>query len=109
VAESVEVAANGARAKIRNPCGVLGLTLITDRPAVRVGVEDRAAHGRDSADGWRFGRQRPLFLVLHVIPIVDLFAPVYMQMELNNAWRAIGERDMTQGSMARGSEEVQAG
>jgi Domain of unknown function (DUF4234) len=153
VAESVEVAANGPRAKIRNPWGVLGLTLITlgtyylfwwyfiNREMRDLGNADGVDLGQSPGVSvlaitlgaflivppfvsvWKTGRRMegtqravgtlggsgPLFFVLHVIPIVGLFAPVYMQMELNNAWRAIGERDMTQGSMARGSEEVQAG
>jgi hypothetical protein len=35
------------------------------------------------------GGSGPLFFVLHIIPIVSLFAPVYMQTELNKSWRAI--------------------
>jgi hypothetical protein len=35
------------------------------------------------------GGSGPLFFVLHIIPIVSLFAPVYMQTELDKAWRAI--------------------
>jgi hypothetical protein len=37
------------------------------------------------------GGSGPLFFVLHIIPIVNLFAPVYMQTELNRAWRATHE------------------
>ena len=36
------------------------------------------------------GGNGPLFFLLEIIPIVSLFAPVYMQMELNKAWHAIG-------------------
>jgi hypothetical protein len=69
VAESVQIAPGGGFAKVRNPWGVLGLSLIT------LGV-----------------------FVLHTIPMVGLFAPVYMQMELNKAWRAIGDPGKTQAS-----------
>jgi hypothetical protein len=37
------------------------------------------------------GGSGPLFFVLNIIPIVNLFAPVYMQTELNKAWRTIRE------------------
>ena len=36
------------------------------------------------------GGSGPLWFVLHIIPIVSLFAPVYMQTELDEAWRTIG-------------------
>ena len=42
------------------------------------------------------GGSGPLFFVLHVIPIVSLFAPVYMQMQLNTAWRVIGDQGARQ-------------
>ena len=38
------------------------------------------------------GGSGPLFFVLHIIPIVNLFAPVYMQTELNKAWAAVADR-----------------
>ena len=36
------------------------------------------------------GGSGPLWFVLHIIPVVSLFAPVYMQTELDEAWRTIG-------------------
>jgi hypothetical protein len=44
------------------------------------------------------GGSGPLFFVLHIIPIVSLFAPMYMQMELNRAWRAIRDPGTSQAS-----------
>ena len=44
------------------------------------------------------GGSGPLFFVLHIIPIVSLFAPVYMQTQLNKAWRAIGDPGASQAS-----------
>lgn len=44
------------------------------------------------------GGSGPLFFVLHIIPIVSLFAPVYMQMELNKAWHAIEDPGTSQAS-----------
>jgi Domain of unknown function (DUF4234) len=36
-----------------------------------------------------FGGSGPLFFVLHLIPIISLYAPVYMQKELNKVWCAL--------------------
>ena len=44
------------------------------------------------------GGNGPLFFLLEIIPIVSLFAPVYMQMELNKAWHAIGAAGTAQAS-----------
>jgi hypothetical protein len=55
------------------------------------------------------GGSGPLWFVVHIIPIVSLFAPVYMQMQLDKAWRAIGDHHATPGSVAEDSEGVQAG
>jgi len=38
------------------------------------------------------GGSGPLFLVLHLIPILSLFAPTYSQSELDRACRAIPDR-----------------
>ncbi len=38
------------------------------------------------------GGSGPLWFVSHIIPLVSLFAPVYMQTQLNTAWRTIGDR-----------------
>jgi hypothetical protein len=54
------------------------------------------------------GGSGPLFFVLHIIPLVNLFAPVYMQTELNKSWRAIAARQTTIRSMTEDSEGVQA-
>lgn len=53
------------------------------------------------------GGNGPLFFLLEIIPIVSLFAPVYMQMELNKAWHAIGDGGTGQPSelaAARGTD-----
>jgi hypothetical protein len=152
VAESVDVAPSGAEAKIRNPWGVLGLSLITlgiyyvfwwyfiNREMRDFGRANGVDLGQSPGVsvlaitvGWLViippfvsmwgtgrrmeGAQRtagvsggsgPLFFVLHIIPIVSLFAPVYMQTELDKSWGAIRERHTTLDSMTDESEGVQA-
>jgi hypothetical protein len=140
MAQSVQIAPGNGFAKIRNPWGVLGLSLITlgiyylfwyyfiNREMRDVGN----AYGVDLGESpgtsvvaitlgaliivppfvsiWRTGRRMeetqraagvaggsgPLFFVLHIIPIVDLLAPVYMQMELNKAWGELARRPASQ-------------
>jgi hypothetical protein len=148
LAESVEIAPSGAHAKIRNPWGVLGLSLITlgiyyvfwwyfiNREMRDFGRANGVDLGQSPGVsvlaitvGWLViippflsfwgtgrrmeGTQRtagvsggsgPLFFVLHIIPIVSLFSPVYMQTELDKSWGAIRERHMTPGSAAEESE-----
>ncbi len=147
MAHSVQIAPGAGFAKMRNPWGVLGLSLITlgiyypfwwyfiNRemrdvgrvndldlgqspgisvlaitlgafviipPFVSVWKTGRRMEGTQRATGVS-GGSGPLFFVLHVIPIVSLFAPVYMQMELNKAWHAVGDRppsEPTEGSAA---------
>jgi hypothetical protein len=144
LSESVDIGPSGAEAKIRNPWGVLGLSLIT------LGIYyvfwyyfiNREMRDRGNANGvdlgqspatsviaitlgalviippfvsiWNTGRRMegtqrtadvsggsgPLFFVLHIIPLVNLVAPVYMQMELNKAWRAIGNQHASELSAA---------
>ena len=153
MAESVQLAPSGGDAKMRNPLGVLALSLITlgiyyvfwyyfiNRemrdygnangvdlgqspgvsvlaitlgafviipPFVSVWGTGRRMEGTQRTAGIS-GGSGPLFFVLHIIPIVNLFAPIYMQMELNKAWRAIGGRRVTQDSTTEGAEGVQAG
>jgi hypothetical protein len=135
VAQSVQIAPGVGFAKMRNPWGVIGLSLITlgvyyvfwwyfiNREMRDVGNTNGVDLGHSPGTSvlaitvgafviippfvsvWKTGRRMegtqrtagasggsgPLFFVLHIIPIVSLFAPVYMQMELNKAWRAIGD------------------
>jgi hypothetical protein len=140
VAQSVQITPGNGLAKIRNPWGVLGLSLITvgiyylfwyyfiNREMRDVGH----AYGVDLGESpgtsvlaitlgvfivippfvsiWRTGRRMegtqraigvaggsgPLFFVLHIIPIVDLFAPVYLQTELNKGWRELARQQSGQ-------------
>ena len=90
---------------------VLAITLgafVIIPPFVSVWGTGRRMEGTQRAAGIS-GGSGPLFFVLHIIPIVNLFAPIYMQMELNKAWRAIGGRRVTQDSTTEGAEGVQAG
>jgi hypothetical protein len=133
MAESVQIAP-GADVKVRNPWGVLGLSLITlgiyyvfwyyfiNREMRDLGNANGVDLGQSPGVSvlaitlgafiiippfvsiWKTGRRMegaqrttgasggsgPIFFVLHIIPIVSLFAPVYMQSELNKAWHAIG-------------------
>ena len=57
-------------------------------PFVSIWKTGRRMEGTQHTTG-ASGGSGPLFFVLHIIPIVSLFAPVYMQMQLNKAWRAI--------------------
>jgi hypothetical protein len=152
MAESVDVGPSGEHAKIRNPWGVLGLSLITlgiyycfwyyfiNREMRDLGNANGVDLGQSpgvsvlaitlgalviippfvsiwGTGGRMEGAQRtagvsggsgPLFFVLHIIPLVNLFAPVYMQTELNKSWRAIGERETAIRSMTEDAEGVQA-
>ncbi len=56
-------------------------------PFVSVWRTGRRMEGAQQTVG-ESGGSGPLFFVLHIIPIVSLIAPVYMQSELNKAWRA---------------------
>jgi hypothetical protein len=142
VAQSVQIAPKAGFAKMRNPWGVLGLSLITlgvyyvfwwyfiNREMRDVGNANGVDLGQSPGTSvlaitvgafviippfvsvWKTGRRMegtqrtggvsggsgPLFFVLHIIPIVSLFAPVYMQTELNKAWRAIGDPGTSQAS-----------
>lgn len=66
-------------------------SLIIVPPFVSLWKAGRRMEGTQRAAGVA-GGSGPLFFVLHIIPIVDLFAPVYMQMELNKAWREFARR-----------------
>jgi uncharacterized protein DUF4234 len=142
VAQSVQIAPGAGFAKMRNPWGVLGLSLITlgvyyvfwwyfiNREMRDVGNANGVDLGQSPGTSvlaitvgafviippfvsvWKTGRRMegtqgtagvsggsgPLFFVLHIIPIVSLLAPVYMQTELNKAWRAIGDHGTSQAS-----------
>ncbi len=135
MARSVQIAAGSGHAKIRNPWGVIGLSLITlgiyyvfwwffiNREMRDTGNARGVDLGQSPGISvlaitlgailivppflsiWRTGRRMegtqqavgvekgsgPLFFVMHLVPIVSLFAPVYMQSQLNKAWRAIGD------------------
>lgn len=73
---------------------VLAVTLgaiIIIPPFVSIWNTGRRMEGAQRTTGVS-GGSGPLFFVLHIVPIVSLFAPVYMQTELNKAWHAIGNR-----------------
>jgi hypothetical protein len=79
---------------------VLAITLgafVIIPPFVSVWKTGRRMEGAQRTAGVS-GGSGPLFFVLHIIPIVSLFAPVYMQTELNKAWRAIRELPTSQAS-----------
>ncbi len=133
MAESVQLKAGGAMVKVRNPWGVLGLSIITlgvyycfywyfvNREMRDVGQTQGVDLGTSPGTStlaftlgaliiipllvtvWTTGRRMeqtqramgitatgsgPLFFVLHLVPIVSLYAPVYLQKELNRAWQA---------------------
>jgi Domain of unknown function (DUF4234) len=133
VATSVQIGQGTGFAKVRNPLGVLGLSIITlgiyyvfwyyfiNRemrdlgnakgvdlgespgmsvlaitlgafiivpPFVSIWHTGRRMEGAQRAVGVS-GGSGPLFFVLHIIPIVSLIAPVYMQLELNKVWNAL--------------------
>jgi hypothetical protein len=142
MAQSVQIAPGGGLAKMRNPWGVIGLSLITlgiyyvfwwyfiNREMRDFGNANNVDLGQSPGTSvlaitlgafvivppfvsvWNTGRRMegtqrtagvsggsgPLFFVLHIIPIVSLFAPVYMQTELNKAWHAIRELPTGQAS-----------
>jgi Domain of unknown function (DUF4234) len=153
VAQSVQIAPGSGFAKLRNPWGVLGLTLITlgiyyvfwwyfiNREMKDVGNANGVDLGQSPGTSvlavtvgafviippfvsvWKTGRRMegtqrtvgvsggsgPLFFVLHIIPIVGLFAPVYMQMELNKAWRAIEDPGTSQASELAAAPDTDVG
>jgi hypothetical protein len=77
---------------------VLAITLgalVIIPPFVSIWRTGRRMEGTQRTTGVS-GGSGPLFFVLHIIPIVSLFAPVYMQTELNRAWRAIHELESMQ-------------
>jgi Domain of unknown function (DUF4234) len=133
VATSVEIGPGAGFAKVRNPLGVLALSIITlgiyyvfwyyfiNREMRDLGNANGVDLGQSPGMSvlaitlgafiivppfvsiWKTGRRMegaqrvvgvsggsgPLFFVLHIIPIVSLIAPVYMQLELNKAWNAV--------------------
>jgi len=153
MAQSVQIAPGSGFAKMRNPWGVLGLSLITlgiyywfwwyfiNREMKDYGNANNVDLGQSPGISvlaitlgafviippfvsiWRTGRRMertqrtagvsggsgPLFFVLHLIPIVSLFAPVYMQTELNKAWRAIRELRASQASELPTGPEAEVG
>jgi hypothetical protein len=133
MAENVQLTTGGARVKVRNPWGVLGLSIITlgvyycfywyfvNREMRDVGQSQGVDLGTSPATStlaftlgifiiipflwtvWTTGQRMErtqralgipnpgsggLFFVLHLIPIISLFAPVYLQKELDRAWQA---------------------
>jgi uncharacterized protein DUF4234 len=152
VAQSVQIAPGAGFAKMRNPWGVVGLSLITlgiyyvfwwyfiNREMRDVGNANGVDLGQSPGTSvlaitvgafviippfvsiWKTGRRMegtqrtagvsggsgPLFFVLHIIPIVSLFAPLYMQMELNKAWRAIGDPGTSHASELPAAPEMNA-
>ncbi len=130
MATTVQISDRGQTAKIRNPWGVAGLSLITlgiyylvwYYKVNREMSDWGAQHDVDSGTSpgmsllavtiggilivpplvsiWGTGKRMQLsqraadvyggsgllWFVLHLIPIVSLFAPVYLQMQLNKVW-----------------------
>jgi hypothetical protein len=75
---------------------VLAVTLgafVIVPPFVSVWMTGRRMEGAQRTVGV-FGGSGPLFFVLHLVPIISLYAPVYMQKELNKVWHAV---DATRG------------
>lgn len=60
-------------------------------PFVSIWKTGRRMEGAQQTAGVS-GGSGPLWFVLHIIPIVSLLAPVYMQVELNKAWHAVADR-----------------
>lgn len=133
MAQKVPIPGGASLAKIRNPWGVIGLSIITlgfyyvfwwyfvNREMRDLG--DGRAVDLGSRPGvsvlaitfgwfliippfvsiWRTGGRMErtqqavgvgggsaaLFFLLHLVPFVSLFAPLYFQSELNKAWRAL--------------------
>lgn len=133
MAQSVQIARGSGFAKIRNPWGVIGLSLITcgvyylfwwffiNRemcdlgnargvdlgqspgvsvlavtlgsfliipPFVSIWRTGSRMEGAQRAVG-QSGGSTPLFFVMHLVPIVSIFAPVYLQSQLNKVWRTL--------------------
>ena len=133
MADLVELKPAGPTVKVRNPWGVLGLSIVTlgiyyccywyfiNREMRDVGRANGVDLGQSPATSvlaftigafviippfvtiWTTGRRMeqtqrtlgvaepgsgPLFFVLHLIPIISLYAPVYLQKQLNRAWDA---------------------
>jgi hypothetical protein len=70
---------------------VLAVTLgafVIVPPFVSVWMTGRRMEGAQRTVGV-LGGSGPLFFVLHLVPIISLYAPVYMQKELNKVWHAV--------------------
>lgn len=70
---------------------VLAVTLgafVIIPPFVSIWNTGRRMEGSQRAVGVS-GGSGPLFFVLHLVPIISLYAPVYLQKELNKVWSAI--------------------
>jgi hypothetical protein len=90
---------------------VLAITLgafVIIPPFVSVWKTGRRMEGTQRTAGVS-GGSGPLFFVLHIIPIVSLFAPVYVQKELNKAWHAIRERPTSQASELSAGPDADVG
>lgn len=88
-------AANGVDLGDSPGMSVIAITigsLVIVPPFVSIWKTGRRMEGAQRTVGVS-GGSGPLFFVLHVIPIISLFAPVYMQFQLNDVWRALGERN----------------
>ncbi len=133
MAESVAIARGGSFAKIRNPLGVVGLSLITlgiyylfwyyfiNREMRDLGEARGIDIGHSPATSvvaitiggfiivppfvshWMVGTRMEraqqavgvsggngvLYFILWVIPLVSIVSPYYMQVQLNEVWRAL--------------------
>jgi Domain of unknown function (DUF4234) len=136
MATTVQITDRGQTAKIRNPWGVAGLSLLTlgiyylvwyykvNREMSDWGAQNRVDIGTSPGLSliaitlggiliippfvsiWATGKRMQLtqraadvhggsgllWFVLHLIPLVSLFAPVYLQMQLNKAWETRPEQ-----------------
>jgi hypothetical protein len=133
MSDSVQLTEGGAMVKVRNPWGVLGLSIITlgiyycfywysiNREMRDVGQTLGVDLGSSPATStlaftlgavvfipflvtvWTTGQRMErtqralgitnpgsggLFFVLHLVPILSIYAPVYLQKELDRAWKA---------------------
>jgi hypothetical protein len=151
MATTVQITDRGQTAKIRNPWGVAGLSIITlgiyylvwyykiNREMSDWGAQNRIDIGTSPGLSliaitlggiliippfvsiWATGKRMQLtqraadvhggsglmWFVLHLIPIVSLFAPVYLQTQLNLAWETLPEQTIGTATAGGGQTESQ--
>jgi Domain of unknown function (DUF4234) len=70
---------------------VLAVTLgalIIIPPFVSIWQTGRRMEGAQRVTGTS-GGSGPIFFLLHLVPLISIFAPLYFQDELNKAWRSL--------------------